>query len=218
MTSIAADDVRTAFETLRQAIAAALPAQVDELRPPVSFEVPWRDQAGAEQVLALWSLTSGQADGMLGVCGGLRLLGPHDSEAERAKWSDLLEGDGLAAEARPAWDESTSLDPDAVRAVYYAAGWIPVFCEPLEANYLAVDLVPLAGGRAGQIVLCGRDEESKCVVAPDLASLLGALAADCRAGGWDLETAESRKGPLPYVARADGRLLSACRDRDFPRP
>lgn len=211
-----ADDTRTAFAELRAALTEMLPELEDELRPPVPFEVPWRDHAGAQEVLALWETTAGQADGMLGVCGGMRLLGPHDAEVERAKWQDLVDGAGLDAVAHPSWDASSSLDPDAVRGVYFAAGWIPVLCEPLEANYLAVDLVPLPGGRAGQIIVCGRDEDEKLVVTPDLPTLLRGLAAECRLGLWDLEVTETKTGPRRHMSRRGGRLLSACRDRAFP--
>lgn len=213
-----ATDVRAAFELLHAALQATLPDLAVELRPPVPFDVEWRDRPGAEEVLMLWSVTSGQADGMLGVCGGLRLLGPHDSEAERTKWSKLLDGPSLEAIAHPVWDASQSLDADAVRGVYFAAGWIPVLCEPLEANYLAVDLVPMPGGRPGQIVLCGRDEDYKLVVAPNLATVLHALAAECRAGAWEVETAQNSRGPQRYLERHGGRLLSACLNRTFPPP
>ncbi|MCK6586853.1 MAG: SMI1/KNR4 family protein [Polyangiaceae bacterium] len=210
--------VRAAFEALREALRATFPGLVGELRDPVPFYVDWQDRPGAEDLLTLWSLTSGQADGMLGICGGLRLLGPDDSEAEHAKWRKLLQGPGIDAVAHPVWDDSQSLNPDAVRGVYFAAGWIPVLCEPLEANYLAVDLVPLPGGRPGQIILCGRDEDYKIVVAPDLATVLYALAAECRAGAWEIETTQTATGPQRYLERCGGRLLSACLNRTFPPP
>jgi len=213
-----ATEVRAAFEELRAALEEKLPEAARALRPPVPYDADWIDRPGAEELRALWSVTSGHADGMLGVAGGLRLLGPIDSEAERAKWRELFDrGEGFDAVAQPEWDASQSLDPDAVRGVYFAAGWIPVLCEPMEGNYLAVDLVPLERGRAGQVILCGRDEDDKCVVAPSLAAVLRALAAECRRGAWTLEKSESRDGKEHvYIERDGGRLLSACKDREFP--
>lgn len=210
------DETAAAFEALRDALGATFPDLLDRLRPPVAWTADWSERPGAEGIQALWSLTSGQADDVLGVVGGTRLLGPADSEAERSKWTELMHGEGLDAIAAPDWDRSRSLDPEAVRGVYFAAGWIPVLAEPREANYLAVDLVPLAGGRAGQIVLCGRDEDDKCVVAPSLAALLHALARDCREGAWGLSTVRSRRGETTFMQHRGGRLLSACKQRAFP--
>lgn len=212
-------EVLTAFEDFKGAVQAKLPQHVEELRPPVPFEVEWHKRPGAEEILELWSVTSGQPDGTFGICGGLRLLGPHDSELERAKWHDLFDRSDFEAVAQPTWDNSRSLDPDAVLGVYFAAGWIPVLCEPLEANYLAVDLVPLPGGRPGQIVLCGRDEEDKVVVAPNLATVLRALAAECRAGEWEVkptQTSSPAGNYQKYLERLSGRLLSDCSDHTFP--
>jgi cell wall assembly regulator SMI1 len=206
-----------AFADFRAALEIGHPNIVGELRPPAAFQADYLNRPGAEQLRELWSLTSGQVDSGLGVAGGLRILGPQDSELERAKWTELFtSGTGLDAVANPDWDSSESLQPDAVRAVYFAAGWIPVFCEPMEANYLAVDLVPLEAGHPGQIVLCGRDEDQKCVIAPDLATVFRMLAAECREGLWEVCTEESKKGTFVYMDREGGRLLSDWRTRLLP--
>jgi cell wall assembly regulator SMI1 len=208
-----------AFAEFRAALQKKLPELVHELRPPIVFDADYLGRRGAEQLRELWSLTSGQADSGLGVAGGLRVLGPVDSEVERAKWTNLFTtGIGFDAVARPTWDMSESLHPDAVRSVYYAAGWIPVFCEPMEGNYLAVDLVPLEAGHPGQIILCGRDEDQKCVIAPDLASVFRALAEECREGLWEVREGVSgdKKKKFFYMYREGGRLLTEWRTRLLP--
>ena len=209
--------LRGAFGELRDALREKLPILVAELRPPVEFSAEFLDRPGAGQLRALWSLTSGQAPGTLGVLGGLQLLGPVESQRESQKWLSLMTaGSGTERMSQPPGDASTSLDPNAVRAVYFAAGWIPVLGEPIEANYLAVDLVPLPAGRPGQVILCGRDEDEKCVVTPDLAGLLHALAAECRAGLWEFRPGDPKRRSGPSVQRCGGRLLSACQRRQFP--
>lgn len=209
--------LRFAFDELLSALATTLPELVAELRPPINFSADFLDRPGAEQLRDLWSLTSGQRPGKIGIFGGLRLLGPIESQVEMDKWLKLMtSGIGLEAVANPAWDSSKSLHPNAVRAVYFAAGWIPLLSEPDEANYLAVDLVPLPGGRLGQMILCGRDEDEKCVVSADLASLLQALAAECRSGAWQLHAGKPEQRLSPYIQRRGGRLLSACKQREFP--
>jgi cell wall assembly regulator SMI1 len=206
-----------AFAEFRAALQSRHPDLVRELRPPTTFQADYLDRPGAEQLRELWALTSGQADSGLGVAGGTRLLGPQDSEVERAKWTELCtSGSGLDAVAHPTWDASESLQPDAVRGVYWAAGWIPVLSEPMEANYLAVDLVPLAGGHAGQVVLCGRDEDQKCVIAPDLATVFRTLAAECREGRWEVHTGKSGKETFRYMKRKGGRLFSDWKEQLIP--
>jgi cell wall assembly regulator SMI1 len=162
----------------------------------------------------LWSLTSGQSEDLLGVIAGLQLLGPDDSESARASWSSLMtSGVGIDAVAKPDWDQSRSRDPDSVRAAYWAAGWIPLLRQPLEGDYLAVDLVPLSKGRPGQVIVCGRDRDTKSVVAPDIAILFQLLAQDCRSDNWQLLTNERHQR---YMTRKGGLLLSACEAGRFP--
>lgn len=207
------ESLRAAFDELRAAIERWQPELMSLFRPPVAFDADWCEAPGSEQLRELWSITGGQdraLEDTLGVVGGLCLLGPDTSQRERETWEELLtEGSGLTAVTGSDWG-ATSSQPDEVQAVYFAAGWIPVFSEPMEANYLAVDLVPGPAGRPGQIILCGRDEDEKCVVAPDLATVLRRLAAECRAGNWSLETGSSREGSYRYVD-ASGPLLSTLR-------
>ena len=208
--------VGEAFALLRAAVEARFPTLIQEFRPPALSALHPSDSAGMEQLRALWSLTSGQSLDFLGVIGGLQLLGPDECESERGQWREIgVMGEGLDAVVHPAWDASTSLHPEAVRAVYFAMGWYPILKEPMEANYLAVDTVPLPKGRPGQVIVCGRDEDVKCVAARDLATLLCGLASDCVEGDWQLREAVSSRGRTRYVHRAKGRLLDACRGGRF---
>jgi cell wall assembly regulator SMI1 len=206
-----------AFDELCSAIEQWQPELLDLFRPPQALTGDWLEAPGSEQLRGLWSVTGGQdraRESTLGVVGGLNLLGPVDSEAERASWTEITTlGEGLARVAADSWNTGQAVQPEQVRNVYFARGWIPVLTEPLEANYLAVDLVPMPQGRAGQIILCGRDEDDKCVVAPDLATLLVRLAADCRSGAWRVCNGKSRSGTFRYVETKNGRLLTDIRDR-----
>jgi cell wall assembly regulator SMI1 len=213
--------LESAYSEFLSALTKRLPGVIPELRQGVPCELPYAGLPGTEQLAALWRLTSGQdqgKDGTLGIAGGLRLLGPVESESERARWTAMMnKGIGIDAVANPSWDGSSSLDPEAVRPVYYAAGWLPLLSEPYEANYLAVDLVPLPAGQPGQIILCGRDEDHKCLVAPDLATLFRALAAECQTNAWSLkETLTNQGKTVRFIERKAGRLLSSCKNRNFP--
>ncbi|PHH84206.1 hypothetical protein CDD83_2312 [Cordyceps sp. RAO-2017] len=64
-----------------------------------------------------------------------------------------------------------SVPPNAVQRTYAHVGWIPLVRD-WGGNNLAVDLAPGPGGRWGQIVLFGRDYDTKYVVARSWAAFL----------------------------------------------
>jgi SMI1 / KNR4 family (SUKH-1) len=207
--------VRAGFYDLKGALDERFPGLSALLRPPVDYEAPdYMNEPGAEQLAALWSLTSGQDEALLGVLGGEQLLGPEDSEHWH-DWPEWTEGSGIHAIYEPDWDNTRAHPQDAlaVRGVQRAAGWIPFLKIPMEGNYLAVDLVPLEKGRPGQIIVFGRDFNTLSVVSPDLATFLHELADDCRAGNWQLVS--NNKGQ-PYMNRNDHSVITDCAAREFP--
>jgi len=81
--------------------------------------------------------------------------------------------------------------PNAVQKVYAHVGWIPLVRD-WGGNNLAVDLAPGPTGKWGQIILFGRDYDTKYVVAQSWSHFLGLLADDLNSGKWfvDEETNE----------------------------
>ena len=76
----------------------------------------------------------GQAESTLGAIGGLSLLGPVQSETARDMWRPLMtSGSGLDAVAHPRLGYLQISRSRCVRAVYFAAGWIPILREPWRA-------------------------------------------------------------------------------------
>lgn len=71
-----------------------------------------------------------------------------------------------------------------VKPMYSSPGWIPLWADPIRADYIGVDLDPDSAGTAGQIINFGRDEERHFVCAPDFASLLQILLEEVRSGAW----------------------------------
>lgn len=76
-----------------------------------------------------------------------------------------------------------SVPPMAVQKAYAHAGWIPLVRD-WGGNNLAVDLDPGPGGRWGQIILFGRDYDTKYVVARSWAAFLALVADDLNSGKW----------------------------------
>ncbi|SPO00631.1 related to 1,3-beta-glucan synthase [Cephalotrichum gorgonifer] len=73
--------------------------------------------------------------------------------------------------------------PNMIRKVYSHPAWIPL-ARDWGGNNLAVDLAPGPQGSWGQVILFGRDYDTKYVVARSWASLLAVLADDMNSGRW----------------------------------
>ncbi|RSL99418.1 hypothetical protein CDV31_012184 [Fusarium ambrosium] len=76
-----------------------------------------------------------------------------------------------------------SVPPNSVQKAYAHAGWIPLVRD-WGGNNLAVDVAPGPGGQWGQIILFGRDYDTKYVVARSWAAFLAVVADDLNSGKW----------------------------------
>jgi cell wall assembly regulator SMI1 len=76
-----------------------------------------------------------------------------------------------------------SVPPNSVQKAYAHSGWIPLVRD-WGGNNLAVDLAPGPNGRWGQIILFGRDYDTKYVVARSWAAFLAVVADDLNSGKW----------------------------------
>ncbi|KAG4302085.1 hypothetical protein PCANB_001633 [Pneumocystis canis] len=74
----------------------------------------------------------------------------------------------------------------AVHSVYAHPGWIPLG-KDFEGNNIGVDLAPGPTGRWGQVILFGRDQDIKYVIAQSWASFLSMLADDFEKGDWTID-------------------------------
>lgn len=120
-------------------------------------------------------------------------------------------------------DKQQSQPPNAVQRAYIHPAWIPL-ARDWGGNLIAVDLAPGPMGKWGQIILCGRDYDTKFVIARSWAIFLANVADDFAMGDKivvDEENNELRFKPFknadpPYMEilrwRCDqkhGRRLSA---------
>ncbi|CAN8096095.1 unnamed protein product [Discula destructiva] len=79
-----------------------------------------------------------------------------------------------------------SVPPNSIRKAYAHAGWIPLVRD-WGGNNLAVDLAPGPKGHWGQIILFGRDYDTKYVVARSWAHFMGIVADDLNSGKWYID-------------------------------
>lgn len=103
--------------------------------------------------------------------------------------------------------------PDTIQRVYAHPAWIPL-AKDFSGNNIAVDLSPGPRGTWGQVILFGRECETKYVVARSWASFLAAVADDFEAGEARFDTddgfRESFRGGELRIRPCQG-----CRDDSF---
>ncbi|GLY27903.1 SMI1/KNR4 family protein [Kineosporia sp. NBRC 101731] len=194
MTDIAPPDahVQDAWIALLDALARAGYA-VDELaRPGASPAQFARAQETVGRALpadlaGLYQLSDGQTN--------YADLADDDAGRERGRWVGPVFGDGWTfdpiGELADAWthlenvrahfkpgEMAQELDRavtvrgnDPVLGVYSSPDWIP-FASDGGGNFLAADLAPRPGGTVGQVIVIGRDEDLRRVLAPGLVELL----------------------------------------------
>lgn len=168
---------------------SSAPRLVDYLAPPAPVSVirDYEQQIQMDlprELVAVWGLHAGQQKvEELGYAPfmGMEFLSPAESLGEWRRWQEMwAEQD---ADARTELREfCTSVPPEAIRPEYVTRGWIPVFKEPLESNYIGTDLNPGPTGKIGQVINFGRDEDRKVVIAWSLSDLLAFVAADVESG------------------------------------
>lgn len=91
----------------------------------------------------------------------------------------------------PAWRETLvarqdSVPADSIAKAYAHPAWIPLVRD-WGGNNLAVDLAPGPKGSWGQIILFGRDYDTKYVVARSWGHFLATLADDLNSGKWYID-------------------------------
>jgi cell wall assembly regulator SMI1 len=107
---------------------------------------------------------------------------------EYRAWREIHDEAGEAFASTYDWTRARA--GDAVHPDYWRPGWFP-FATDGGGNSYAVDLSPPPGGTYGQVIVIGRDEDERRVLAPGLTEFLR-------------QTAQR----APQVAERDGRFVS----------
>ncbi|KAF2434917.1 cell wall assembly and cell proliferation coordinating protein [Tothia fuscella] len=119
--------------------------------------------------------------------------------------------------SNPLWrdellDKQQSQPPNAVQKAYAHPCWIPL-ARDWGGNCIAVDLAPGPTGKFGQIIIFGRDYDTKFVIARSWASFLAAVADDLSTS--DKVRIEEESGDLKFKCfkHADPPYLEILRWR-----
>lgn len=132
----------------------------------------------------LYKWHNGENDDRWGHIYGLPLLPLEQAAADWKSWTKTLAEFGGNRYAIPggAWPEG-AVDP-----AYTNPAWIPLTNDG-SSGHIGLDFDPWPGGRVGQVILFGRDEDVKVVLAESLGQFLGWVAGLLESGNFRLEAA-----------------------------
>ena len=153
-------------------------ARLDALERMVGVRLP-----NAYRQLYRWH--DGENGDRWGHLFGLPLLPLAEATSQWKSWIDLLayfDGNRYPVPGG-AWPEG-AVDP-----AYINPRWIPLSHDG-SGNHIGVDLDPWPNGRKGQVILYGRDEDVKVVLAESLGKFLEWIAALLESGNFRLKAEE----------------------------
>ncbi len=137
----------------------------------------------------LYRWHDGEEDDRWGHFYGLPLLSLSQAGSEWLAWNKVLAGFDGNRYVIPGggWPQG-AVDP-----AYINPRWIPLTHDG-SGNHIGLDFDPWPGGRMGQIILYGRDEDVKAVLAPSLGTFLLWVAGLLERGNFRLDavTGEQR--------------------------
>lgn len=145
-------------------------AQLDAFQALVGVKMP-----RAYRQLYLWH--DGENDDRWGHIYGLPLLSLQQAGQEWLHWKRTLAG--LGGDRYPV--QGGSWPEGAVDPAYINPGWIPLTADG-SGGCIGLDFDPWPGGRVGQIILFGRDEDVKVVLAESLGRFLEWIAGLLESG------------------------------------
>lgn len=155
----------------------ATDAQLDAFEQMVGFKLP-------RSYRQLYKWHDGENDDRWGHIYGLPLLPLKQALADWKSWKTTLAelgGNGYAVEGA-SWPEG-NIDP-----AYINPGWIPLTSDG-SGGHIGLDFDPWPSGRVGQVIIYGRDDDVKVVLAESLGQFLNWVAGLLESGNFRLRTA-----------------------------
>ncbi len=132
----------------------------------------------------LYRWHDGENDDRWGHIFGLPILPLAAVESEWTAWGKTMKEFGGNRYAIP----GAGWPVGAVDPAYSNPGWLPLTADG-SGNHIGLDFDPWPGGTVGQVILFGRDEDVKAVIAPSLGAFLRWIAGLLEAGNFRLDVA-----------------------------
>ncbi|KAG9250887.1 uncharacterized protein F5Z01DRAFT_677383 [Emericellopsis atlantica] len=115
-----------------------------------------------------------------------KAFGGSNGEASSSKQRPQSQGSNPDEWRSSLLSKQTCVPPGACRQAYAHPRWIPL-ARDWGGNNLAVDLAPGPKGKWGQIIIFGRDYDTKYVVARSWSAFLAQVADDLHSGKWFID-------------------------------
>lgn len=159
----------------------ATDAELDAFERLVGLKLPQ-----AYRQLYRWH--DGENDDRWGHIYGLPLLPLKDAAFQWKSWARVLADFGGNRYEVP----GASWPADAVDPAYINPRWLPLTHDG-SGNHIGLDFDPWPDGRVGQVILFGRDEDVKCVLAESLGKFLEWIAGLLESGNFKLQAEPGKR-------------------------
>lgn len=150
-------------------------AELDALERLLGLKLP----PGYRQ---LYQWHDGENDDRFGHIYGLPLMSLKEAASQWGSWTRVLADLGGNRYEIP----GESWPVDAVDPAYINPRWLPLTHDG-SGNHIGLDFDPWPAGRIGQVILFGRDEDVKCVLAELLGAFLGWIVGLLESGNFMLD-------------------------------
>ncbi|XBW38842.1 hypothetical protein QEN19_004435 [Hanseniaspora menglaensis] len=145
-----------------------------------------------------------ELDGLSGVHGliyGLNLMTLDEVVSMQENWSKIYHNLYNLKKGLDRLPKQGSIPPNHIKPLYCNPRWVPVITDN-AGNNIAIDLDPGFKGSLGQVIVFGRDFDTKFVVAENWGQFLANFVRDLKSGNWDLGEDEDND-----FLKGDGELL-----------
>ncbi|KAL6931127.1 hypothetical protein ACO0R3_004258 [Hanseniaspora guilliermondii] len=130
-----------------------------------------------------------ELDGLSGVQGlffGLTLMTLDEIVFMREHWAKIHRNLYSSNQRLKKLPIQGSIPPGFIKLQYCNPMWIPVVTDN-AGNHIAIDLDPGIKGTVGQIIIFGRDFDTKFVIAENWGEFMASFVNDLKLGNWDLD-------------------------------
>ncbi|SMN22361.1 similar to Saccharomyces cerevisiae YGR229C SMI1 Protein involved in the regulation of cell wall synthesis [Maudiozyma saulgeensis] len=124
-------------------------------------------------------------------------LNKHKAQQEAAARASMEQGSSTSQQKQQGTSEETnqfklpyipeqnSIPPNTIQGAYAHPAWIPLVTDN-AGNHIGVDLAPAAEGSYGQVIIFGREFDTKFVVGDNWGEFMLAFVNDLECGNWYL--------------------------------
>ena len=130
-----------------------------------------------------------ELDGLSGVQGlfyGLTLMTLDEIVSMRDHWAKIYQNVYSSQQQMKRLPRQGSIPPAFIKLQYCNPKWIPVVTDN-AGNHIAIDLDPGMKGTVGQVIIFGRDFDTKFVIAENWGDFMTSFVNDLKSGNWDLD-------------------------------